>query len=42
VKWLDDDIVDVWKTDKRGDYKDYVDEDMVEEMLEKHSEKSND
>ncbi len=42
VKWLDDDIVDVWKTDKRGDYKDDVDEDMVEEMLEKHSEKSND
>ena len=42
VKWLDDDIVNVWKTDKRGDYKDDVDEDMVEEMLEKHSEKSND
>ena len=42
VKWLDDDIVDVWKTDKRGNYKDDVDEDMVEEMLEKHSEKSND
>lgn len=42
VKWLDDDIVDVWKTDKRGDYKDDVDEDMVEEMLAKHSEKSND
>ena len=42
VKWVDDGGVDVWKTDKRGDYKDYVDEDMVEEMLEKHSEKSND
>ena len=42
VKWLDDDIVNVWKTDKRGDYKDDVDEDMVEEMLAKHSEKSND